>query len=252
MSRKKIIAGNWKMNKKIEEVYSFIEGLPDSLPVDDSHVAIIGAPAVYLTTLREALEDTPIQLAAQNCFWENKGAYTGENSPSALASIGVSHVIIGHSERRQYFHESDQEINQKAQAIFANGMVPIICCGESLETYQAGQASSFVADQIKAAVKGLTLDQVENLMIAYEPIWAIGTGQSATQEDAQRMCQVIRQVIAQEFSEEVANQVHILYGGSVKPANIGEYLQAPDVDGALVGGASLEVQSFLDLLEASK
>lgn len=252
MARRKIIAGNWKMNKSLADVNDFVEGIKGSIKIDESLEAIIGPPAIYLTSLEQALKDTPIKLAAQNCFWEDQGAYTGENSPSALASVGVTYVIIGHSERRQYFHETDQEINKKAQAIFANKMIPIICCGESLETYQAGQAVAFVANQIKETVNGLTADQVEQLMIAYEPIWAIGTGQSATQEDAQRMCQAIRKVIAEEYSKEVADKVHLLYGGSVKPGNISEYLQAPDVDGALVGGASLEAQSFLDLLEASK
>ncbi|MGF3067407.1 triose-phosphate isomerase [Facklamia sp. P12950] len=252
MSRKPIIAGNWKMNKTAKESRGFIENVKLDIPSNDLVDAVIGAPAVFLEAMTEAVQGTDLQVAAQNCFWEDEGAFTGEISPKTLAALGVDYVIIGHSERRQYFHESNEEINQKAHAIFRNGMKPIICCGETLETYEAGNAEEFVGQQITAALKDLTEGQVQSLVIAYEPIWAIGTGKSATKDDAQKMCYAIRQVVTENFNQEVADQVRIQYGGSVKPDNIAEYLACPDVDGALVGGASLQPESFLALLEAVK
>ncbi|MGF3077043.1 triose-phosphate isomerase [Facklamia sp. P12955] len=252
MSRKPIIAGNWKMNKTAKESRGFIENVKLDIPSNDLVDAVIGAPAVFLEAMTEAVQGTDLQVAAQNCFWEDEGAFTGEISPKTLAALGVDYVIIGHSERRQYFHESNEEINQKTHAIFRNGMKPIICCGETLETYEAGNAEEFVGQQITAALKDLTEGQVQSLVIAYEPIWAIGTGKSATKDDAQKMCHAIRQVVAENFNQEVADQVRIQYGGSVKPDNIAEYLACPDVDGALVGGASLQPESFLALLEAVK
>ncbi len=161
-------------------------------------------------------------------------------------------IVIGHSERRDYFHETDQDINKKAHAIFRNGLVPIICCGESLETYEAGKAVDFVGAQVSAALKDLTAEQVASLVIAYEPIWAIGTGKSATQDDAQKMCKAVRDVVAADFGQEVADKVRVQYGGSVKPENVASYMACPDVDGALVGGASLEAESFLALLDFVK
>lgn len=252
MSRKPIIAGNWKMNKTAGQSREFIEAVKGQIPANDLVDAVVGSPNLFLEAMTQAVKGTDLQVAAQNCFWEDQGAYTGETSPQALADLGVNYVIIGHSERRQYFHETDQEINQKAHAIFRHGMRPIICCGESLETYEAGQAKDFVGQQVVAALKDLSADQVKNLVIAYEPIWAIGTGKSATKDDAQTMCQTIRQVVAKEYNEAVAQAVRIQYGGSVKPENIAEYMACPDVDGALVGGASLQADSFLALLEAVK
>ena len=166
--------------------------------------------------------------------------------------MGVNYVVIGHSERRDYFHETDEDINKKAKAIFANGLLPIICCGESLETYEAGKAAEFVGAQVKGALAGLTAEQVASSVIAYEPIWAIGTGKSATKEDAQKMCKAVRDVVEGLYGKEVAEKVRIQYGGSVKPENVKEYLSCPDVDGALVGGAALQPESFLALLEGGK
>ena len=166
--------------------------------------------------------------------------------------MGVNYVVIGHSERRDYFHETDEDINKKAKAIFANGLLPIICCGESLETYEAGKAAEFVGSQVKGALADLTAEQVASSVIAYEPIWAIGTGKSATKEDAQKMCKAVRDVVEGLYGKEVSEKVRIQYGGSVKPENVKEYLSCPDVDGALVGGASLEAESFLALLEGGK
>lgn len=250
--RKPIIAGNWKMNKTVVEAMSFVTEVKDKLPSAECVEAVIGAPTLLLNGVKWESRESDLKIAAQNCYFEDEGAFTGETSPKALAALGVDYVIIGHSERRDYFHETDEEINKKAHAIFRNGMVPIICCGESLETYEAGQAVSFVDNQVTKALSGLTKDQVASLVIAYEPIWAIGTGKSATQDDAQNMCKAVREVVAREFGQEVADKVRVQYGGSVKPENIDAYMACPDVDGALVGGASLQPDSFLALLEAVK
>lgn len=252
MSRKPIIAGNWKMNKNNQEAKDFIKAVKDKIPAKDKVDTLVGASNILLEGIIKEAEGSDLQIAGQNCYFEDEGAFTGETSPKTLSELGSSYVIIGHSERRQYFHESDEDVNKKAHAILKNGMLPIICCGESLETYEAGQAEDFVADQVKAALADLTPGQVEASVLAYEPIWAIGTGKSATVEDAQKMCQVVRNVVAEEFGRDVADAVRIQYGGSVKPNNIKDYMSCPDVDGALVGGASLQADSFLALLEAVK
>lgn len=248
MSRTPFIAGNWKMNKNPQEALAFVEAVASKLPASDKIEAGIAVPALNLTTVIEAAKGTNLKVAAQNCYFENAGAFTGETSPKVLKEIGTEYVVIGHSERRDYFHETDEDINKKAKAIFANGMTPIICCGESLELYEAGKAVEFVGGQVSAALAGLTEEQVASLVIAYEPIWAIGTGKSATQEDAQKMCKAVRDVVAADFGQAVADKVRVQYGGSVNPSNIAEYMACPDVDGALVGGASLEADSFLALL----
>ncbi|TCD46704.1 triose-phosphate isomerase [Streptococcus sp. X16XC17] len=248
MSRKPIIAGNWKMNKNPQEAQAFVEAIAGKLPSTDRVEAAIAAPAVDLSALLAANVEG-LKVAAQNCYFEDAGAFTGETSPKVLSEMGVDYVVIGHSERRDYFHETDEDINKKAHAIFKNGMTPIICCGESLETYEAGNAAEFVGAQVSAALKDLSAEQVASLVIAYEPIWAIGTGKSATQDDAQKMCKAVRDVVAADFGQEVADKVRVQYGGSVKPENVAEYMACPDVDGALVGGASLEPASFLALLD---
>ncbi|MEX2784091.1 triose-phosphate isomerase [Streptococcus sp. H49] len=249
MSRKPIIAGNWKMNKTAAEAREFIDAVKNQIPANTLVDTVVGAPALFLEGIKKGVRDTELKVAAQNCYFEDYGAFTGENSPATLAALNVDYVIIGHSERRDYFHETDDDINKKAHAIFRNGMIPIICCGESLETYEAGKAVEFVGAQVSAALKGLTADQVASLVLAYEPIWAIGTGKSATQDDAQKMCKAVRDVVAADFGQEVADKVRVQYGGSVKPENIADYMACPDVDGALVGGASLQPDSFLALLD---
>ncbi len=250
--RKPIIAGNWKMNKTSTEAASFIEAVQGKIPSADKVDAVIGAPSIYLQSLVDLAADSNLKIAAQNCFYEDEGAFTGENSPKALADIGVAYVIIGHSERRELFFETDEMINKKAHAVFNNGMVPIICVGETLEQKEAGQTNDLVANQVKAALSGLSADQVKNTVVAYEPIWAIGTGKTATSEDANDTISVVRQTIAGLYSQDVADAVRIQYGGSVKPANIKELMAQSDIDGALVGGASLEAESFLQLLEAAE
>ncbi|HFR3029072.1 TPA: triose-phosphate isomerase [Streptococcus pyogenes] len=249
MSRKPIIAGNWKMNKNPQEAKAFVEAVASKLPSTDLVDVAVAAPAVDLVTTIEAAKDSVLKVAAQNCYFENTGAFTGETSPKVLAEMGADYVVIGHSERRDYFHETDEDINKKAKAIFANGLTPIVCCGESLETYEAGKAVEFVGAQVSAALAGLSAEQVASLVLAYEPIWAIGTGKSATQDDAQNMCKAVRDVVAADFGQEVADKVRVQYGGSVKSENVKDYMACPDVDGALVGGASLEADSFLALLD---
>ncbi|MHC5249044.1 triose-phosphate isomerase [Enterococcus sp. LJL120] len=250
--RKPIIAGNWKMNKTASEAKAFAEAVKTKIPANDKVDTVIGSPALFLETLMNVSAGTELKISAQNCFWENAGAYTGETSPAALADLGVQYVIIGHSERREYFHETDQDINKKAKAIFANKMTPILCCGESLETYEAGKTAEWIEGQINAGLADLTAEQVSNLVIAYEPIWAIGTGKSADAQIADEICGVVRQTVEKLYGKEVSEAVRIQYGGSVKPENIAEYMAKENVDGALVGGASLEADSFLALLDFVK
>ena len=250
--RKPIIAGNWKMNKTASEAKAFAQAVKNSLPSNEKVDSVIGSPALFLETLVSEAKGTELQIAAQNCYWENAGAFTGETSPAALADLGVQYVIIGHSERRDYFHETDEEINKKAKAIFANGMTPILCCGESLETYEAGQTAAWIEGQITKGLADLSAEQVSSMVIAYEPIWAIGTGKSADANIADEICGVVRSTVEKLYGSEVAQKVRIQYGGSVKPENIAEYMAKENVDGALVGGASLQPESFLKLLEAVK
>lgn len=250
--RKPIIAGNWKMNKTSKEAASFIEQVQGKVPSNDKVDAIIGAPSIYLQSLVDLTANSDLKIAAQNSYYEDEGAFTGENSPKALAGIGVEYVITGHSERREIFHETDEMINKKAHAVFNNGMIPIICVGETLEQKEAGQTNDLVAGQVKAALSGLSAEQVKETVIAYEPIWAIGTGKTATADDANATISVVRQTVAKLYSQDVADAARMQYGGSVKPANIKELMSQPDIDGALVGGASLEADSFLQLLEAAE
>ncbi len=250
--RKPIIAGNWKMNKTAAKAAEFVEEVKGKVPSKSVVDSVVASPALFLRDLTRLAEGTDLQISAQNCYSEDEGAFTGETSPFALADLGVSYVIIGHSERREYFHETDEDINKKAHAIFKRGMTPIICCGETLNQREAGQTETWVRGQIRAAIAGLTEEQVKKTIIAYEPIWAIGTGKSSTSKDANETCAVIRAEIADAVSKEAAEAVRIQYGGSVKPENIAEYMAESDIDGALVGGASLEPKSFLALLEAVK
>ena len=251
MSRKPFIAGNWKMNKNPEEAKAFVEAVASKLPSAYLVEAGIAVPAVDLTTVIAAAKGSNLKVAAQNTYFENSGAFTGETSPQVLKEIGTDYVVIGHSERRDYFHETDEDINKKAKAIFANGMIPIICCGESLETYEAGKAAEFVGAQVSAALAGLTPEQVASSVIAYEPIWAIGTGKSADKDIAEKCCCIVRDEIRKMYGD-AADEVRVQYGGSVKPGNIKEYMAMEDIDGALIGGASLKVDSFKELVDATK
>lgn len=246
--RTPIIAGNWKMNMNPEQTAEFVKAVKDKLPKATEVESVIAAPAVDLPALLENAKGSELKVAAENCYFEDEGAFTGETSPKVLKEMGVDYVIIGHSERRDYFHETDEDINKKAHAIFNNGMTPIVCCGESLETREAGKAEEWVEAQVKAALKDLTAEQVSNLVIAYEPIWAIGTGRTATSDQAEEICAVVRKTVADLYDQDVADKVRIQYGGSVKPANVKELMAKPNIDGGLVGGASLVPESYLELV----
>lgn len=252
MSRKPFIAGNWKMNKNPEEAKAFVEAVASKLPSSDLVEAGIAAPAVDLTAVLAAAKGSNLKVAAQNTYFENAGAFTGETSPQVLKEIGTDYVVIGHSERRDYFHETDEDINKKAKAIFAAGATPILCCGETLETFEAGKTAEWVSGQIEAGLAGLSAEQVSNLVIAYEPIWAIGTGKTATNEIADETCGVVRSTVEKLYGKEVSEAVRIQYGGSVKPETIEGLMAKENIDGALVGGASLEADSFLALLKMYK
>ncbi|WP_404292637.1 triose-phosphate isomerase [Cytobacillus kochii] len=250
--RKPIIAGNWKMHKTMNEAKSFMEEINGLVPDEMDMDTVVCAPALFLERLVDCVEGSPIAIGAQNMHFEDNGAFTGEISPVALQDLGVSYVIIGHSERREMFNETDEAVNKKAKSAFAHNLTPIICVGETLEQRENNETMSFVGQQVEAALSGLSDEQLKQTIIAYEPIWAIGTGKSSSAEDANEVCAHIRSVVSKQFSEEIAEALRIQYGGSVKPANIKEYMSQADIDGALVGGASLEPSSFLQLLEAGK
>ncbi|WP_034860455.1 triose-phosphate isomerase [Ruminiclostridium cellobioparum] len=247
--RKTIAAGNWKMNKTPKEAVAFVNELKASV-ADASNEVVVGVPFVCLPGVVEAVKGTNIKVAAQNMHWEEKGAYTGEVSGPMLADLGVDYVIIGHSERREYFGETNEMINKKAHAIFNYGMTPIICCGETLTQREQGVTADHVRYQIKVALLGLTAEQVKKTVIAYEPIWAIGTGKTATNEQANEVCGIIRQLVCELYGEEVAEQVRVQYGGSVNAKNAAELFAMSDIDGGLVGGASLKVDEFTVIANA--
>lgn len=247
--RKKVIAGNWKMHKTLAEIDEFIENARD-IKTNEQTEALICAPFVYLQHLVEKTKNTEIKIGAQTMHEEDSGAFTGEVSPVMLKDIGVTHVVLGHSERRQYFNETDEAVNKKVHAAFSYGLTPIVCVGESLEQRENGETLSLIEQQVTVALRDLTEEQIAQTIIAYEPIWAIGTGKTATSEQANEVCAYIRGCIQNLTSESVANRVTIQYGGSVKPENIHELLAMSDIDGALVGGASLDSSSFKQLVEA--
>ncbi|MDW4528066.1 triose-phosphate isomerase [Rossellomorea marisflavi] len=249
--RKPIIAGNWKMNKTLGEAKAFTEEVQGLVPDSNVVESVICSPALFLESLVNSTKNYKVEIGAQNMHFEENGAFTGEVSPVALQDLGVKYVILGHSERREMFNETDESVNKKTIAAFKHSLTPIVCVGETLEQRENNETNELVGDQVKKALAGLSADQVKNTVIAYEPIWAIGTGKSSTAEDANEVCAHIRQVVASEFGQEAADAVRIQYGGSVKPANIKEYMAQSDIDGALVGGASLEPQSFLQLLEGA-
>ncbi|PAV28613.1 triose-phosphate isomerase [Virgibacillus profundi] len=248
--RKKVIAGNWKMNKVLSEANGFVEEVVIKVPKSDNVEAIVCAPFPYLASLVEKSKGSDVKISAQNMHFEDNGAFTGEVSPVMLKDIGVTHVVLGHSERREYFAETDETVNKKTHAAFNHGLTPIVCVGETLEQREANETMNHVGDQVKNALEGLSNEQVAETIIAYEPIWAIGTGKTASSEDANEVCSHIRNVVKEVSTVETAEKVVIQYGGSVKPANIEELLTQSDIDGALVGGASLEAESFLQLVEA--
>ncbi|MBF0990428.1 MAG: triose-phosphate isomerase [Atopobium sp.] len=252
--RNRMIAGNWKMNETFAEGVELAQGIVDQLASGTGNVdVVIAPPLVDLKGVSEVLTqaNSSVALSAQNVYWEESGAFTGETSPAMLTSVGATYCIIGHSERRDYFGETDEDINRKAKALMAHDIVPISCCGESLEVRNAGTHVQFVVDQIKADTKDLEITDPSKYVIAYEPIWAIGTGMTATADDAQEVCGAIRKTLVEIFGAEIADGIRILYGGSAKPENVGGFLEKEDVDGALVGGASLKADSFVAMVKSA-
>lgn len=241
--RKKVIAGNWKMNMLPNEAIEYITKL-SQLVKDTKNEVILCVPYTDLFYALLTAQNTNIKIGAQNMHFEEKGAYTGEVSAKMLKSINVEYVIIGHSERRQYFNETDETVNKKIKAAFANKLKPIVCVGETLEQRENGEAVEVITKQTELALEGLTKEQVKNTIIAYEPIWAIGTGKTATSEDANNAIKEIRNKISQIYGKEVSDEIIIQYGGSVKSKNAKELFTMSDIDGGLVGGASLDPEEF--------
>ena len=249
--RKAIIAGNWKMNNTPAQTTALINEMKPLVAEADCEV-VLCVPFVDVPAAVEAAKGSNIKIGAENVHFKDSGAYTGEVSADMLVELGVEYVVIGHSERRTYFGETDQTVNLRTLKALEKGLKPIICVGETLEQRELGYTETLLKYQTKMALTNVTAEQLKNVVIAYEPIWAIGTGKSASQDDAQKMCKVVRDVVAADFGQEVADKVRVQYGGSVKPENVAEYMACPDVDGALVGGASLEAESFLALLDFVK
>lgn len=249
--RKPIIAGNWKMFKTVSEATAFVNEVKGQAEVDGVE-SVICAPFTNLPALVQAVKGTTLKVGAQNLHWEDNGAFTGEISGVMLKDLGVDYVIIGHSERRAYFAETDETVNKKVHASFKHGLTPIVCVGEKLEEREAGQTKAVCKVQTEAAFAGLSAEQAAQVVVAYEPIWAIGTGKSSTAADANEVIAYIRELVAGLYSQDLANAVRIQYGGSVKPNNIAEYMAESDIDGALVGGASLEPASYIQLVQGAK
>ena len=239
MARKKIIAGNWKMNMTPSQAVALVKEL-EPLVKNDAVDVVYCVPAVDIVPVVEAVKGSNVQVGAENMYFEDKGAYTGETSAEMLVDAGVKYVIIGHSERRDYFKEDDELLNKKVKKAFEAGLTPILCCGESLEQREMGVTMDWIRLQIKSDLKDITADQVKELVIAYEPIWAIGTGKTATTEQAEEVCKGIRECIAEIYDAATAEAVRIQYGGSVNAGNASELFAQPDIDGGLVGGASLK------------
>ena len=248
MSRIPIIAGNWKMNKNCAESIEFIKAVAEKVPTQQDIETVICAPAINLHCMVNE-QGTNLRIGAQNMHWEDNGAFTGEIAPSMLKDIGVQYVVIGHSERREMFGETDEIVNKKTHAAHANGLIPIVCCGESLTERENGTTNDVVDVQIVKGLAGLTADQLKTTVIAYEPIWAIGTGLTASDEQANETIGYIRSVVERVHGQACAEAVRIQYGGSVKPETVAGLMSQPEIDGALVGGASLDVESFLGLLK---
>ena len=251
MARKKIIAGNWKMNMTPSEAVKLVETLKP-LVVNDEVDVVFCVPAIDIIPVVEATKGTNIQVGAENMYFEEKGAYTGEISPAMLVDAGVKYVVLGHSERRDYFGETSEDVNKKVLKAFEHGITPIMCCGESLEQREQGITMDWIRQQVKVGLQNVTADQAKTMVIAYEPIWAIGTGKSASVEIAQNCCHIVRDQVEKMYGKEAADAVRVQYGGSVKPENIVEYMAQPDIDGALIGGASLKVESFTDIINKTK
>ena len=246
MARKKIIAGNWKMNMTPSQAVELVNTLKPLVANDDVDV-VFCVPAISIIPAMEAAKGSNISIGAENMYYEESGAYTGEVSAQMLKSIGVEYVIIGHSERRQYFNETNETVNKKVLKALEVGIDPILCVGETLEEREAGNTKDICKVQVEKALENVSKEDIAKVVIAYEPIWAIGTGKTATSEDANDVIAYIRQVVSNLY-KDLANEVRIQYGGSVKPSNVGEIMNQSDIDGALVGGASLEANDYIQLV----
>ena len=242
--RRALIAGNWKMNKLLSEAEELASGLKERLRDFDDADVVLCVPVLYVERIAGLLSDSRIAVGAQNLYWEEKGAFTGEVSGPMLKSVGCEYVIVGHSERRGYFRETNQDVNKKAKAALKTGLTPILCLGETLQEREEGVTEAVVTRQLKESLEGMTEDEMLATVIAYEPIWAIGTGRTATPQQANDVHALIRKLLTERNGSDVAEKARILYGGSVKPGNVYDLMQQPDIDGGLVGGASLDADSF--------
>jgi triosephosphate isomerase len=264
--RKPIMAGNWKMNCDNAEACKLASGVVENMGDPGQAEVVLGVPATALTTVVGCTKDSPVEVGAQNMFWEDSGAYTGEISAQMILSAGAEWVIIGHSERRgrfgkleegwteahvAYFGDSDVTVNAKTKKAIASGLKPIVCCGELLSERQAGQADAVVAAQVKAMLAGVSAEDAARMVIAYEPVWAIGTGEVCDADEADRICGIVRQTVAEVVGAEVGEGMRVLYGGSVKADNVEGLMAKPNIDGGLVGGASLKVDGFVPLIKAA-
>ncbi|MDQ3249696.1 MAG: triose-phosphate isomerase [Chloroflexota bacterium] len=248
--RKPMMAGNWKMNKTVAEAVALAQAIDTQVAQYNNVDCVICPTALCLQAVQQTLQNSPVRVGAQNVHWADGGAYTGEISAPMLKGL-ADYVLIGHSERRQYFGETDETVNKKLHATLAHNLTPIVCVGETLAQNQAGQTHAIVSMQVQEALKGLTAEQVQTLVVAYEPIWAIGTGLAATAEQAGQICGVVRTVIGELCGAEVAENTRILYGGSTNEKNIGEIMQQAEIDGALIGGAALKVESYATMVQVT-
>lgn len=247
--RRTIIAGNWKMFKTLKEGEELVNSLKRDLYKIEGLDIVVCPPFTLLAYLADMLVSSNIDLGGQDCYWQDEGAFTGEVSCKMVKDTGAKYVIIGHSERRQFFGETNEAVNKKTKAALKNALLPIICVGESLEEREKGKTFDVIDGHIKNGLKDITEEELLNIVVAYEPVWAIGTGKTATSAQAQEVHKFIRDLLAKLYSKDTASQVRIQYGGSVKPENIAELMQQPDVDGALVGGASLKAESFSEIIK---
>ena len=251
--RKKIIAGNWKMYTTVEEGVALVKALDAGLVGNDlaNKTVIVIPPALHITcVLGEAKKAGKVHVGAQNCHYEKEGAFTGEISPRMLKNVGVEYVVLGHSERRQYFNEGNGLLAMKTAAVLAENLIPIYCCGETLEQRESEKYKEVIQQQIEEGLFGLNADQISKVIVAYEPVWAIGTGKTASPEQAQEIHEFIRSLFASKYGKDIADNLHILYGGSVKPNNAKELFSQRDIDGGLVGGAALKAEDFLGIINA--
>ena len=245
--RKPIIAGNWKMNNTIKEGLTLVDEIK-KVSLSNDVEAVLCVPYTLLSSVKESIKDTDIKLGAQNMHWEESGAYTGEVSALMLKEVGVDYCILGHSESREYFNESDETVNKKLKSALEHGIKAIVCVGETLEEREESKAEIKVKNQVVKGFEGIKVEEIKDIVIAYEPIWAIGTGRTASSDDANAMCAFIREIIGELYGQEAKEAIRIQYGGSVKPGNIAELMGKSDIDGALVGGASLKADDFIKLV----